>query len=250
MSPQYIYPDRHDVLSAAMIRETERSDGYWATEERAVLDRLIGWIASMPGGRVRRMLDAGCGDGRLIPVFAPYAEVIVAIDPDAGRVAAARGRVTEAGLTEQVQLMCTTIEAFIASEPFDIVLCSHIIQHVGTAAAPSILRALARAVAPNGRVAILTARSPDGEDRFVRAELVADRHGGTATYREVPIDRAAFDALVSTQDGVLPIRFFADATLETLLHGAGLEIVDLASFHGDDNAGDRDRYIEARRGGR
>jgi SAM-dependent methyltransferase len=248
--PEYIYPDPHDVLSAAMIRAREPSNGYWAAEERAVLGRLMGWIVSMPGGRVRRMLDAGCGDGRLIPMFAPYAEVIVAIDPDAGRVAAARGRITEAGLAAQVQLTRTTIEAFTTSEPFDIVLCSHIIQHVGTAAAPSILRALARAVTPNGRVAILAARSPDGEDRFVRAELVADRQGGAATYREVPIDRAAFDALISTREGVLPIRFFSDATLETLLHGAGLEIVDLASFHGGDNAGDRDCYIEARRGDR
>jgi ubiquinone/menaquinone biosynthesis C-methylase UbiE len=49
--------------------------------------------------RGKRVLDLGCGDGRLALGAARYASSVVGIDPDAPLIATARARAKEAGLT-------------------------------------------------------------------------------------------------------------------------------------------------------
>lgn len=48
--------------------------------------------------RGRRVLDLGCGDGRLVLGVAPYAQSVVGIDPDPELIASATERAREAGL--------------------------------------------------------------------------------------------------------------------------------------------------------
>lgn len=48
--------------------------------------------------RGKRVLDLGCGDGRLALGAAPYASDVVGLDPDAEGIAIARSRAREAGL--------------------------------------------------------------------------------------------------------------------------------------------------------
>jgi len=48
--------------------------------------------------RGKRVLDLGCGDGRLALGVAPYARSVVGIDPDAELIASARSRAKGSGL--------------------------------------------------------------------------------------------------------------------------------------------------------
>jgi 2-polyprenyl-6-hydroxyphenyl methylase/3-demethylubiquinone-9 3-methyltransferase len=49
--------------------------------------------------RGKRVLDLGCGDGRLALGAARYARSVVGIDPDAPLIETARARARESGLT-------------------------------------------------------------------------------------------------------------------------------------------------------
>ena len=48
--------------------------------------------------RGKRVLDLGCGDGRLALGVAPYARSVVGIDPDSELIASARSRAKQSGL--------------------------------------------------------------------------------------------------------------------------------------------------------
>ncbi len=48
--------------------------------------------------RGKRVLDLGCGDGRLALGVAPFAKDVVGIDPDAELIESARSRARDAGL--------------------------------------------------------------------------------------------------------------------------------------------------------
>ncbi|HEV3102898.1 MAG TPA: class I SAM-dependent methyltransferase [Candidatus Dormibacteraeota bacterium] len=48
--------------------------------------------------RRKRVLDLGCGDGRLALGIAPYAESVVGIDPDSEAIAAAKTNARKAGI--------------------------------------------------------------------------------------------------------------------------------------------------------
>jgi ubiquinone/menaquinone biosynthesis C-methylase UbiE len=46
----------------------------------------------------KRVLDLGCGDGRLALGVAPFATMVDGIDPDAGAIAAAKTNARKAGV--------------------------------------------------------------------------------------------------------------------------------------------------------
>ncbi len=58
--------------------------------------RLIERYVGLKG---RRILEIGCGDGRLTRQFAPLASSVVAIEPDSAKIARARRLATSAGIS-------------------------------------------------------------------------------------------------------------------------------------------------------
>ncbi|HKW78058.1 MAG TPA: class I SAM-dependent methyltransferase, partial [Candidatus Limnocylindria bacterium] len=54
--------------------------------------------------RGKRVLDLGCGDGRLALGVAPYAASVDGLDPDADLIDAARERARELGLAARFQV--------------------------------------------------------------------------------------------------------------------------------------------------
>jgi ubiquinone/menaquinone biosynthesis C-methylase UbiE len=61
------------------------------------LDELREW-GGPPLVRHKRVLDLGCGDGRLALGVAPYARKVDGIDPDPDAIAAAKGNARKAGV--------------------------------------------------------------------------------------------------------------------------------------------------------
>ena len=81
---------------------------------------LVDFAGSLSG---RRVLEIGCGDGRLTWLYAESAARVVAIDPDAGDIALAI-RACPQHLRERVEFRVAAIQEFEPSEKFDLALLS------------------------------------------------------------------------------------------------------------------------------
>lgn len=73
----------------------------WRIDPEGVETRTLAELAPVDGLRV---LELGCGDGRLTFQFADRAKSVLAVDPDAERIASAR-RSLPASLAEKVSLV-------------------------------------------------------------------------------------------------------------------------------------------------
>jgi 2-polyprenyl-3-methyl-5-hydroxy-6-metoxy-1,4-benzoquinol methylase len=71
----------------------------------------------------RRVLEVGCGNGRVTQLYAPFATSVYAIDPDPDEIAEAVDDLPEE-LREVVHFESTSIEAFSRDILFDAVLLS------------------------------------------------------------------------------------------------------------------------------
>ncbi len=217
----YKYPDPQDHLTAAMIERLEPHPGYWAASERRILERMREAI----GNRKRILLDAGCGEGRLFPVFADLFEEIVALEPDPIRLAVAQATVERLGLTGKVTLTGIDAASYERAESSDVCLCSHIIQHIHTDSVAPLIAALARTLAPDGLLLLTTNNSSSEDDAYAK-DISQDGH-----VLEVPITQMEFNALVTNDPGVLPIHSYSRAHLEALLAEHSLIVDEVACFH-------------------
>ena len=73
----------------------------WRVDPEGAEIRALAELAPVDGLRV---LELGCGDGRLTFQLAPQATSILAVDPDEERIASARASMP-AGLAEKVTLV-------------------------------------------------------------------------------------------------------------------------------------------------
>jgi len=83
--------------------------------------RLIQRFVEIKG---RRVLEIGCGDGRLTRQYAPLASSVVAIEPDAAKIRAARRAAAAEGLTNISFRVGTAERVRLGGGPFDIALFS------------------------------------------------------------------------------------------------------------------------------
>jgi ubiquinone/menaquinone biosynthesis C-methylase UbiE len=74
--------------------------------------------------RGKRVLDLGCGDGRLALGVAPYAKSVVGLDPDAPLIATARGRAKDAGFRNVRFEVGAGQSLDVADGSFDVVILS------------------------------------------------------------------------------------------------------------------------------
>ena len=81
-------------------------------------------LRSAPGLAGGRILEVGCGDGRLTRLYAHLAASVLAIDPDAERIAAARAR---GGVPpERVEFRAASVldPSLAADRPFNLAILS------------------------------------------------------------------------------------------------------------------------------
>ena len=72
----------------------------------------------------QRVLEIGCGDGRLTRQYAPLASRVVAIEPDATKIRIARRTAADAGVTNVSFRVGMAERTRLGGGPFDIALFS------------------------------------------------------------------------------------------------------------------------------
>jgi ubiquinone/menaquinone biosynthesis C-methylase UbiE len=83
--------------------------------------RLIQRYVDLKG---RRILEVGCGDGRLTRQFAHLASSVVAIEPDAARIALARRLAASEGISNVSFRVGSAERVRLSGDPFDVALFS------------------------------------------------------------------------------------------------------------------------------
>ncbi len=213
--------------------------------EQRALDLVASRLGGVFGPRAgTRALDAGCGEGRLLPWIATFAAGIVALDADPGRLAVARKQAANLPGTDLTLVNGTVAE--LTGEPFDLVVCSHVIQHVATTELPGLLSRLHALTAPGGRLLISYRRALSGERFGVRTF----ENGGIA---DQALDREQFDALVAQPSGtsMLPVHELDPALLAELARGIGWTETWSWTYHVLDDLGvvddhtDRDELVNS-----
>lgn len=136
---QYTYHDVGDVITQLFIKQHEPHAGYWASSESRALHKVRNYLTQRVSTRDTALaLDIGCGEGRLLPWLAEFAHTIVATDPDQARVAIARSQYSAIPSTN-ITFSTSDFTSLEASQ-YDLVLCSHIIQHIQSSSVVASLK--------------------------------------------------------------------------------------------------------------
>lgn len=236
-SGAYQYPDGDDRVTSSFVQQNEPYEGYWGASDQRALTRVAARLAELLGDRSAiHALDAGCGDGRLLPWISTLAAEITATDPDSERLGRAKNVALPAGTG-------ITFEAAAIGEisgAFELVVCSHVVQHVPTANVEPILRALHEATAPGGALLLSFSRSPVGAGRYTLDWI----DGGRVRSEEVAQDR--FDrALTADKDpAVLPVRHIDPDELRAVAESIGWSTELTWTYHVLDDLGVLDQHLD------
>lgn len=149
----------------------------------------------------RRALDVGCGAGLLAEPLARLGASVTGLDAAPENIAVARAHAAGSGLSIDYR---TGELAALEAEPFDLVTCLEVVEHV--ADKPRFVRALVRHLAPDGLLVLSTPnRTLTSRVLLVgAAELVGTVPRGTHTWSD----------------------FVTPDEIEGLLLAAGLEITE------------------------
>ena len=224
----YTYPDRGDKLTCQLIDEFDSR--YWGESETAVLSAAFDAVQKLRNERLVdgfdkiRLLDLGCGMGRLIGTFLPHVDEIVAAEPDKGRFAAAKVAGAASSLKYRKPVKVINGDASAVESTYDIVLSSHVLQHIPTWMAAELMGAMSNFVEPGGLLILTTTHTAGEKDLFFREEWQDKKRLSTA------IDVEQFHTAYE-EEGVLPVRMFSAETIRKMAEDAGF-VLDLAlRFH-------------------
>jgi len=223
----YSYPDDSDKITTSLICENEPFSGYWAKSEKKILNLMKRYTEEYTDNRNNTwFLDAGCGTGRLLSEFERFFDQILAIDPDPIQIDKTNSLVESQGIAKKVTSRISSIEKLVwDSESVDIILCSHILQHVHTNNVLLILKKFYELLRTEGLLFIMTCHSGEDNDYYIKGYLKNSKA------IEERIEKEEFNNLVINQRSILPIHFFTYDTLFELLESTGFKIIDYRSFH-------------------
>lgn len=226
----YTYPDKDDRLTCQLI-EKEFDPQYWGKSEDRVLGQAVeeaGKLAEVrrSAGKKVRLLDLGCGMGRLFQVFAGTVDEITGAEPDQGRFAEAEkeGRRVTAETGVPVTVVNGDVSALPAEDKYDIILSSHVMQHITCQMAEDLMAAMAERLEPEGLLILTTTCTEGPEDRFF-SESWKDGQRHTQ-----PISREEFNSLFGCE-GALPVRMISSQNMGALTENTGLELFRMSRYH-------------------
>lgn len=227
MEKKYFYPDVNDKLTQAFIKENEPFPGYWERSEEDILALIKAKIEKNFGkSEDLWLLDAGCGTGRLLPKFQKYFSNILAIDPDPLQINKAKKLAKNNGFAEKVVFKVTSAEQLDwEKESINVILSSHIIQHVHSETISKILHKFHEILKSNGLLFIMTTHSRRNYGYYKKGIL-----RGSKSF-EQRITKKEFNSLITNNQNILPIHFFSVQNLENILRKSGFILISYSGYH-------------------
>ena len=223
-STDYFYPDFNDEITATMINAISDVQ-QWTDQEQRVILALAQRILELP--TPRNVLDLGAGLGRLAFQLAPYFEQGRLVEPDDNR---------RAGLTKGCRAIGLPASSFKVTKhwpdggvdaPYDVVLISHVFQHVTETTMTGIMTNASAHLRPGGLLYVATCFEAVAEERFT-----LNRFNARRMWEEIAIDRDTFERLAGASvEGQLPVHFFTRERLVAMVEGSGLTVTDVLPFH-------------------
>jgi ubiquinone/menaquinone biosynthesis C-methylase UbiE len=144
----------------------------YGPEEMVKLDRLFKHLGPLKG---RRILEPGCGTGRLTKILSDRVEkegLVVALDISPGMVDEARRRT---GARRNVEIHLGPVENFpIKKNSYDFIICHQVFPHFEDK--KKALMILSKLLNPNGRLIVI---------HFICLQEINDRHRKTGTAVEM-----------------------------------------------------------------
>ncbi len=212
----YKYPDRDDETTSTVIEENLD----WDEDEKKALEYGRSYVCGKG-----LFIDAGCGLGRLTIQFAPYFMKVIAIEPDAERLVKARENIDQTGLSEKVEFMNMPLEDMSIKNEADLIISSHVIQHISIRSIPVVMQKMFNALRRGGKLILTTANSPITQDRYLKSFVEA----GSRITKEVAEEE--FEALLLGSKSLLPTHQFSEQSLKKILNGSGFELLGRRPFH-------------------
>lgn len=133
--------------------ETQRV-AYQQSADTAEQSRRCLLAAFARFGVPTRMLDVGCGPGHLVRTAAALGAYAMGLDLNVAQVSTS---LHGDGIYDLLTADLTIAQGFL--EPFDLVLCLEVAEHLPASAAATLCETVARAVAPGG-VVLFSAATP------------------------------------------------------------------------------------------
>jgi len=225
MNPKSYYNDDWDKIVSQFVLLHEPFDGYWVRSEQHALRLVDSLVRRKPKSR---LLDLGCGVGRLLGRFAKLFEEVVALDADRVRLDQARGMAKVAKL-ENVQFVNQLFEECAGTlGKFDMVLCSHVIQHLPIDLLASIFKQISTILVQDGLVVLLTSHSRGEQDAF---KLWSLTDAGRRVTEDILANACEFNEIVvdDHRRDRLPIHAFAIGSLRELM--MDYRLLNVHCFH-------------------
>ena len=114
----------------------------------------VGYVAARARLAQQRVLDVGCGGGLLAESLARAGAIVTAVDLAPAMIEVARLHAHESQLTIDYQLVSAEQLAQRGEQPFDVITCMEMIEHVPDPA--GLLQAISRLLRPGGHFFIST----------------------------------------------------------------------------------------------
>jgi 2-polyprenyl-3-methyl-5-hydroxy-6-metoxy-1,4-benzoquinol methylase len=234
MEPKTVYPDAWDGTVAAFALQQEPWPNYWAESEWRALEQARSWIKRMrrrrqADGNRKCLLDIGAGQGRLLSRFVDLFDQVVAVEPDPKRITLAQQEAVR-GKWENVSFVEGLFLDRVEEEPdkFDVVLCSHVLQHIPSGDVGRILDRIASILTHRGLLVLVTVYSRCKEDSFQKLS----RQRGSVIEYSLESEKAFNESLIRYRNSdEVPTHCFAVQTLTKELKRCQLRIRKLHYFH-------------------
>ena len=216
----YQYPDKNDSITCLYI-DTKSNTDYWAKSEKHVLEYAISSLQTLNSPRI---LDIGCGMGRLFATFLPYCSSFIGIEPDLERYTQATKTALHLA-DSRLQVVHGDIHT-VDTSSFDVVICSHIWQHIPLSTIEDMLSKLSSMLEPGSLFFLTTTHTHTPNDIFSLERKERNTHVS------VQVSEREFTKHFS-DEGILPVRIFSKNTIQNLCKKYGFSIVDYKGYHFD-----------------
>lgn len=220
MPEKYSYPDVNDTLADSLDGENgPQYQAYYVESRENITTMMQFLIREAVNPHTSTMLDAGGGVGRLIEPFSSFFSQFHFLEPDESRFNQAKIRARELGLDTDTFFYNTKLEIFSASTKFDLILLSHVIQHIPDDSIQNTLTNFHKMMKSSGSLFLTTSHSTSGVPYFDLTQYEGDE------IKNKHIDKNSFNAAArNPHPGVVPSRMFTKSELSEILASTGFQV--------------------------